>query len=157
MRMIFIIMLVGVVGTLLGACTSLDCSINNVVALNVSIPDTVKGDTLNVYTIVNGTDTALYTNGMNVTSLSLPMSYSQDADVFLFAFSDTTGVTTLDTVTIAKTNQPHFESVDCTPQFWHSIQSATTTHNMLDSITINDSEVNNDASKQHIILHLHSH
>lgn len=47
----------------LGACTSLDCSVDNIVALNVSIPDTVKYDTLNVYTIVNGKDTALYTNG----------------------------------------------------------------------------------------------
>lgn len=140
----------------LGACTSLDCSVDNIVALNVSIPDTVKYDTLNVYAIVNGKDTALYTNGTDITSLSLPMSYSQDADEYIFAFTDTLGATRSDTVVVGKTNQPHFESVDCTPQFWHTITSATTTHHMLDSITINEANVNNDQSKKHIILHLHS-
>lgn len=146
-----------VVGAImLGACTSLDCSINNIVALNVSIPDTVSNDTLNVYTIVNSNDTALYTNGTNVTSLSLPMSYAQETDSYLFAFTDTTGTTVTDTVAISKTNEPHFESVDCTPQYWHNIESVTTTHNRLDSITINDRNVNNDQTATHIILHLHS-
>ena len=138
----------------LGACTSLDCSVDNVVMLNVSIPDTLKADTLDVYTIVNGKDTALYTNGTGITSLSLPMSYSQDADQYLFTFTDKAGVTSTDTVVIGKTNQPRFESVDCTPQFWHTITSATTTHHRVDDISINEAEVNNDQSKKHIILHL---
>ena len=68
--------------------------------------------------IVNGKDTALYTDGTGITSLSLPMSYSQDADEYIFAFTDTLGATRSDTVVVGKTNQPHFESVDCTPQFW---------------------------------------
>lgn len=84
------------------------------------------------------------------------MSYSQDADEYIFAFTDTLGATRSDTVVVGKTNQPHFESVDCTPQFWHTITSATTTHHMLDSISINEANVNNDQSKKHIILHLHS-
>lgn len=152
-----IIAIVLVVGTvLLGACTSLDCSIENMVQLNVSVPDTISDDTLNVYTIVNNADTALYTNGTHVTSLSLPMSYTQDADRYLFAFTDTAGVTLTDTVVVTKTNEAHFESVDCTPQFWHTIESATTTHNVLDSITINDPKVNNVSSIQHLILHLHN-
>lgn len=152
MRKAFLLVLAALV---LGACTSLDCSIDNIVALNVSVPDTLKSDTLDVYTIVNGKDTALYTNGIGITSLSLPMSYSQDADEYLFAFTDAAGVTRTDTVVIGKTNQPHYESVDCTPQFWHTITSVTTTHNRLDSISINEADVNNDQSKKHITLHLH--
>lgn len=142
----------------LAACSSLDCSINNTVAMNVGIPDTLQaGDTLNVYTIAGGADTAIYTNGYATTSLSLPMSYNHGEDLYIFAFTDTTGTTVADTVTIAKTNQPHFESVDCTPQFWHTIQGATTTHNRLDSVTIINTNVDNDQTKLHITLHLRSH
>lgn len=142
---------------LMAACTSLDCSIDNVVAMNVAVPDTVKSDTLSVYTIVNGADTALYTNGVAVTAVSLPMSYGSDADSYIFAFTPKDGATVADTVTVAKTNTPHFESVDCSPQFWHEIQSVTTTHNVIDSIIINSTHVNNDQTIQHLILRLHSH
>lgn len=154
MRSSFYIGLLFACALIFEACTTYDCSINNIVALNVSLSDTLEDDTLNVYTIVNGTDTALYTNGTEVTSVSLPMSYSKDVDQYLFAFTDTTGSTTIDTLSVTKTNQPYFESVECTPQFWHNIQGVTSTHNMIDSITINDSIVNNDQTKQHIIITL---
>lgn len=146
-----------VVGLLaFNACTSIDCSIDNIVEMNVAIPDTLTDDTLDVFAIVNGTDTAVYTNGLRVTSLSLPLSYDHDVDEFLFAFTDTTGTTTIDTVRIAKTNQSHFESVDCTPQFWHNITGVSTTHNVLDSVTINNPNVDNDQTKTHINIYPHS-
>lgn len=158
MKKSFLIIVFMAVVAVLGSCTSLDCSIDNIVAMNVEIPDTLSaGDTLNVYAIVSSGDTALYTNGTAVTALSLPMSYNYDTDRYLFSFSDTAGTTVTDTVAITKTNEPHFESVDCTPQFWHRIEAVATTHNRIDSITINDPEVNNDQTKQHIILHIHSH
>lgn len=52
-------------------------------------------------------------------------------------------------MTIEKENKPHFESVDCAPAFFHKITSVSCTHNAIDSITINNQDVNYDTSKKH--------
>ena len=140
---------------LVSACTSLDCSIDNLVMMNVGIPDTLKADTLTVAALTESGDTDIYTNGTGVTSFTIPLSHGQDADRFLFTFTDTTGSVLSDTVTISKINQAHMESVDCPPQFWHTIQGVTTTHNRLDSISVINTLVDNDLSEENITLHLH--
>lgn len=150
-----ILPLIVVATVLTAACTSLDCSIDNLVMLNVGVPDTLKADTLTVSAITESGDTDVFTNGIGITSLTIPLSHQQDVDHFLFAFTDTTGTELVDTVTISKTNQAHMESVDCPPQFWHTITGVSTTHNRLDSISVINTNVDNDLSQQHITLHLH--
>ena len=58
-----------------------------------------------------------------------------------------------DTVTVKKENYSHFESVDCGPSFFHTITDVKTTHNYIDSIVINNKEVNYDASKAHFYIY----
>lgn len=52
-----------------------------------------------------------------------------------------------------KGNYPHFESVDCGAAYFHKITEVKTTHNYIDSIVINNKEVNYDASKAHFYIY----
>lgn len=139
------------------ACNTITCPLNNVVTLNLSMQgdvDTLK-DTLSVWTVrADGTDSVLINQKVNVTSLQLPMSYDQDVDMWVFSAKDTTTKTTInDTVRISKTNQPHFESVDCGPAFFHNITGVTCTKHLLKDVTINYEKIDYDATKTHLYIY----
>lgn len=146
----------------MAACTSIDCSIDNVVACQWQLRkgsglDTLKTDTLTISaTRASGQDTIIFNRGTGISSFSLPMSYSADADVLLLQLADTAGNSWTDIVSIAKTNQPHMESVDCTPQFHHTITGVSHTTNIIDSVVINHPNVTNDATQQNLYLYLRS-
>lgn len=160
---------------LINACSSIDCPLNNSVYTTYNlqkasgIADTLK-DTLSVISLqtITEQDPVLLNKLYNFSSFTLPISYSNDEDVLyfiytgtttvsdtLYAGTDSTTVTTTkaqyalgDTVVITKTNRKHFESVDCTPSFFHTITGINYTHNGIDSITINNPEVTYDTSKE---------
>ena len=86
------------------------------------------------------------------------MSYSQDEDELRFEMIDTiTKTVTTDIVKIQKTNQPHFESVDCNPAFFHTITGVTHTKNAIDSVVINNPNVDTDETKEHLYIYFHPH
>ena len=102
-------------------------------------------DTLTISTPrAYGSDTILISNQINATNLLVPMSYVQDEDILYFTMIDTLSVIRRDTVTVKKTNEPHFESVDCSPSYFHKITGIRYTHNAIDSITISKSKVDYD-------------
>lgn len=148
----------------LDACTSIDCSINNVVECQWQLRrgaglDTLKTDTLTIYTLrADGQDTVLYNRGTgSVTAFSLPMSHNREADMLYLTLKDTLQQSWTDTITVEKTNQVHMESVDCSPQYYHTLTGISHTTNIIDSIVINNSNVTNDATLQHLYLYLRSH
>jgi hypothetical protein len=156
MRKIIIAIWLGIAIT---ACTSIDCPLNNVVYMNIVMAgevDTLK-DTLSV-TIIrhDGTD-SVYNRGIKVTSLKLPVSYTGDCDRLVLTTTDTSKVQRVDTVCVYKINTPHFEAVDCSPNYFHEITSVTTTHNAIDSIVLNDSHLNYDTSKEHLYIYFRPH
>ena len=128
-------------------CTSLDCPLNNTVYTKYKL----MGDNK-----IAGTDSVLINKDVNVDSFSLPMSYSQDEDVLFFEIHTLSKQVFKDTVTVSKENRSHFESVDCSPSFFHTITDVKTTHNYIDSIVINQKEVNYDASKAHFYIYFGS-
>ena len=83
---------------LLMACSSIDCPVDNVVAVNYAVrafngetevADTLK-DTLSVWTIrSDGKDTLILNSGVDVKAFQLPISYAQPVDVLLFQVRDT--------------------------------------------------------------------
>ncbi len=152
-----VILFFAIVTLIMGGCTSLDCSTNNIVALNLKLAgevDTLKADTLSIYTTrIDGTDTLLFNRGNNVSSFSLPMSYSNNTDVYAFLLKDTLQREYKDTLLIEKNSQIHIESVDCSPQYFHHIIGVQYTRNSIDSIVINNPNVNNDATKQHLLIY----
>ena len=52
-------------------------------------------------------------------------------------------------------NEMIFEGVECNPRYHHKALSATTTHNLIDSIVINNNYIDNDPNKVHFSLYLH--
>ena len=88
-------------------------------------------------------------------SLAIPMSYNHDSDVLYFDFIDKdTKKHVYDTITVNKTNQPHFESVDCSPMVFHEITDVKHTSHKVESVKINNSYVTYDTQRAHLIISL---
>ena len=155
MRTVTMAVVVTIVMVSIGACSSIDCPVQNTVSTQYAFPtaagerDTLA-DTLTVSTIrQNGTDSILLNRSVMTTDFSLPVSYTANADTLQFLLADTTGHTTADTVVVMKTNTPHFESVDCNISFFHEITGVTFTRHFIDTIIVRNKTVNYDTSTLH--------
>ena len=152
---IVVIMLTG-----LAACSSIDCPLNSLVytqyqLMNAAGRVDTLADTLTISTKrTDGNDSVLINRSVRTTEFSLPISYSQPQDVFFVETIDTlTKAVTLDTITVEKVDRPHFESVDCSPSYFHTITAVGTTHNAIDSVVINNPDVDYDTSRKHFNIY----
>ena len=143
------------------ACSSIDCPVQNSVYTNYALykhdgtRDTLH-DTLSVLTFTAaGEDTVIFNRGVGLTAFSLPISYVNPCDTFFFGMKpqgeDSQWIT--DQVRINKVNTPRFESVDCQVAYFHTITSVESTHNFIDSIVINNPNVDYDTEKQHFRIY----
>ncbi len=135
------------VSLLVVACATIDCPMNNTVYSHYVLKgdvDTLK-DTLSIITLRPDSNDAVQLNrSVRTTSFSLPLSYSHESDELLFLYTDTLNQQVWDTVVVYKSNQPHFESVDCSPSFFHTIQRVSYTQHRIDSIIVNNPNVDYD-------------
>lgn len=166
---------------LLSACSSLDCPVNNTVNAIYKMvkadgaTDTLS-DTISIVTrrIVENQDPVMVNSDVMITTLSIPVSYNNPEDELFFYFtnkdvatdtiynsddtytvkSDTTYYMEVDTVVVTKNDRMHFESVDCNPSFFHTITGVRHTRNRIDSIVVNNPEVNYDTSTEHFRLYI---
>lgn len=152
-------LLVFVLVAFIAACSTIDCPVQNKVAVNYAVKTVVDGvevkdtlqDTLYVWSTRNDNkDTLLLNRGIGISSFSLPVSYSHPEDKLVFRFVDNNGVSTVDTVWLKKEDIPHFESVDCSAHFFHTLTAIRSTHQAIDTIFINNAKVNYDSSLDHI-------
>ncbi|MGM9693827.1 MAG: DUF6452 family protein [Alloprevotella sp.] len=145
--------LIGIAAMLLGACTNIDCPLDNVVMMQCGIYDaeTEQPLTLPVEWALSvkpaGRDTILLNRAYGVESFLLPLKEGEEKDTLLFFFappSTNTGeeegteegeetenppVTASivpDTLFVTHTRTPHFESVDCPASVFHNITDAST-------------------------------
>ena len=130
------------------SCSTLDCPLNNTVYTKYKLDGNVTQLTGSYMTIStnkqDGEDSILINKDENVDSFMLPMSYEiQDAQERVFK----------DTLIVSKDNHPHFESIDCSPSYFHTITGVTTTHHLIDSVVINHKDVNFDATKSHFLIY----
>ena len=145
-----------VIGVLL-SCSTIDCPVNSLVETKYEFYSSTGEtltllDTLTVVTArQDGIDT-VFNKGSNISSFSLPISYSHPEDVFVFRFKGD-GWQTADTVWIKKEDYPHFESVDCNPLFYHDLTAVKCTHNLLDSIVFKNPSVTNDNQVVHLYIY----
>ncbi|MBR6494162.1 MAG: hypothetical protein IKT22_02685, partial [Prevotella sp.] len=98
-------------------------------------------------------DSVLINQVTNVDSFILPVSYNRPQDVLYFERINTRVGSLIDTVVIEKQDFPHFESIDCNPAYFHVIKRVRHTHLGIDSIVINQENVNYDASKPHLLVY----
>lgn len=151
-KIIFILFLVVAVAS----CSSVDCPLNNTVYMKFRLDGevTTLTDTLTVsVTRSEGTDTVLLNRAINTDSFSIPLSYQHEQDIFYFDIRPKDGARTLDTVCISKTNEPHFESVDCPASMFHTINAVAHTRHRIDSIAINKNKVTYDDSHAHLLIY----
>ena len=143
----------------LSACSSIDCPLNNRVMAVFRMAGTAAplADTLTVSTTLSeaeGNDTVLVNRVTDADSIKLPMSYSRTSDTYIFSLiRKGAAVTVTDTVRVRKANIPHFESVDCNPSMFHTVQSVDYTRNAIDSIKINNEQVTFDVVKPHFLIY----
>lgn len=128
------------------SCSGIECPVENRVYTLYQGADTLR-DTLTVFTHrADGTDTILLNQASYVVSFELPISYQAPVDTLFFRFHR---AAVTDTVFVAKTNEPHFESVDCNAAFFHTLQSVTFTRHAIAGLTINNPAVNYEVSSPH--------
>jgi hypothetical protein len=151
---------------LLAACTSIDCPVKNKVETTYALKkpngktDTLNTDTLSVWihriNYKDGQRDSTLINrlcGSKGTSFAIVMSHILPEDSLFTLLKNNKGDQWLDTICIGKENSPHFESVDCRATYFHHITSVTTTKHGIDSIKINNREVNYDTT-EHFFLYL---
>lgn len=137
------------------ACSSVDCPLNNTVYANYKLMGrvTTLPDTLTISTTrQNGFDSVIINRQVGTDSFSLPMSYVQDEDVFYLRTN-----ATMDTIRLRKTNHPHFESVDCGLNYFHTLTGVTFTRHALDSVVIHHQEVTYDPTPKHLHVFFKEH
>ncbi|MFC2759113.1 DUF6452 family protein [Hallella multisaccharivorax] len=140
-----------IIAALLGACSTVDCPLNNTVYTNYVLRGPVRTlpDTLTISTRTgNGADSVLINKQVNTDSFSLPVSYTRNEDVLVFQTNHL-----LDTISIEKTNIPHFESVDCGVNYFHTITGVKFTRHAIDSVVIHHNSVNYDVSQKHFYIY----
>lgn len=107
------------------SCDNLDCPLLNTVYTTYGFYDVKSGqritlsDTLTVSPA--NSDTILINQITGVNSIDLPMSFAGQSDTLLFRFCTSKNEIYTDTIIIAHTNEPHFESIDCSPAIFHTI------------------------------------
>ena len=142
------------------ACTSIDCPANQSVNVRFVLKgevDTLR-DTMTIRAIrQDGTDTIVYNKGVNITFFSIRMSYTQDFDRLALLFKAKDGREWKDTISLSKTNSPHFEAVDCSPAYFHTLTSVNFTSRYISDAVINNPNVDYDTNKEHIYLYLRPH
>ncbi len=147
-RLLYIMMI-----PLLGACYSIDCPLNSIVATRYELCDSSGesfsiGDTLTVTSNrIDGQETTLLNCAVGISSFQLPISYSHPEDILVFRFdNDQRSFHIMDTVWVKKNDIPHFESVDCNASFFHEITDVRHTCTVIDSIVIKNPSVTYDTT-----------
>ena len=135
----------------LSSCSQIDCPLNNRVYVVFRFMNSV-GDSVKVSEVINVStdrhemeDSVVLNQFTGRATCSIPMSYTQDEDVYYFEI-----------VRIKKESRPHFESVDCNPSFFHTITGVNTTHHAIDSVTIRNKNVTYDSYQANLHIHLRS-
>ena len=142
----------------MSSCSDIDCPVTNGVWANYVVQGDTLHDTLTISAIrENKTDTILLNKQVNTTKFSLPMSYSGNSDKLRFVFTSKAGVTTVDTVTVSKTNISHFESVDCSPTFFHTLTAVSAKGTRVSQVEISNPNVDYDGTKEHILITFTNH
>lgn len=137
------------------SCKEIDCPLDNIVVMTVGLyhaeghQSLTLEDTLTIK--ASGTDSILLNRALGVNSIQLPVRQGSLMDTILFCFSNKERQKAIDTIFIGHTNEPHFESIDCPPSVFHTINHVSWTSHPLsqfpltiDSVAVARTKVNYD-------------
>jgi len=144
------------------SCSSIDCPVQNTVAVRYAVGyedntgtfvQETLADTMWVFTRrSDGTDTLVLNRGVGLKEFTLPVSYQHPEDMLVFLIADTAHIITVDTVWMKKDDIPHFESVDCSAHFFHNITAVRSTHYRIEDIVVKESSVTYNPSVQNLLI-----
>lgn len=156
-----------VVGLLLlllmvSACTSLDCTVADPISIRYGFYDAESEeetsvaltDTLTIQ-IRKGLerDTTLVNRAIGKTQVKVPVSYTREYDKLVFKFKSEHNIEAVDTLYIYKNDIAHFESVDCNPVYFHTIEDTRVVPGLvIKEVRIKQPNVTYDATTEHIQL-----
>lgn len=143
---------------MLTACDSVDCTLNNIVACNYAFYNH-EGKAVELTGVLTvsamGTDSVLFNQGRNISTLSLPMSYWAQADTLVFDLEGE-DYSISQSFVVHKTNTEHFESPDCPINMFHEITNVDLLrHGVIDSVVVVKNSVNFDTN-ENIRIYLHT-
>lgn len=145
---------------LFAACGSLDCPMNSHVYATYGFYSegdqavTLTGRLSVSVNRMDGNDTLLVNKQANAHYVQLPMSYLNDVDKLNFVLELEDGTQLTDEVNVKKTNEKHFESVECGVSYFHTLTGVSSTHNFIDSVVIKNNNVNLDATQEHVYIYI---
>ena len=149
---------------LMAGCTSIDCPLYHTADYHITVfgPDEdeegIGTDTIWIISRrADGQDTLLQNALTGIAGFDLPASYMQPEDTFHIIRTDTTkahkGIYFITSLYVKKENFPHFESVDCQANFFHTITGVRHDGEYIDSIVILNPSVTYDQSTEHIAIY----
>lgn len=125
-------------GLLIGgvaACSNIDCPLDNVVLMQCNF---YSSETQSPLKLADSLSVRLAANGLTVVNTSTgvekflaPLKDSGECDTLLLHFSNTQGQLATDTLVVEHRPQPHFESLDCPPSFFHTLTAVRATSHPL--------------------------
>lgn len=143
------------------ACSSIDCPLNNRTYMSMKLTGNkaVLEDTLTIAIQRSADnpeeDTVLINRQTGLDSLSVPMSYARTEDVYyLTLVQKDTRKKTVDTIRVTKQNEQHFESIDCAPAVFHTIEGVRFTQHAIEDIKINNNKVTYNDPKAHLLIYI---
>lgn len=149
---------------LLTACQNISCPLDNVVKMTSCLylngEEVTMGDTLSVTS--TSTSQTLLNRLSSFSRFSLPVHQDpsgEASDTLLLSWrvaakSEGEPAQLLrDTLFVAHTCDPHFESIDCPASVFHHVFSVTSSHTLIDSVEIINPTLNYDAT-ENLRLHI---
>jgi hypothetical protein len=135
---------------LVASCTEQACYDNTDPMMNAFLLEsgtglTIQADSI-VVTSITATDTIEFVDKTSVSSFSLPLDPGNDVSTFYIVLN---GVA--DTAVINYIRQPHLVSAECGYTFVSELTGLRTTHNIIDTLIIENKSVNLDGERN---LHL---
>ena len=98
-----------------------------------------------------GQENLYFNNLKNASKFSAILSTIKDSSLFFFQTdSSDFSAEQIDTIQVYHVNELHFISVACGYQFYHQINKISYTKHVIDTIYLNNSNVNNDVNKEHL-------
>ena len=151
----FLVLAITALLSLLGACSNIDCPLDNVVMMQCNLYSAETRQALSLPASLTvkpaGRDTVLLNQASDIKSFLLPLKDAGGRDTLLLNLSNTAGQEATDTLFVTHTAKPHFESLDCPASVFHTITQVSATHHALsilpltvDSIALIRSTVNYD-------------
>ena len=128
------------------SCAEQACYDNTDPVMNTLLLESGTGVTVTAASIVvmgiTATDTIDFVDAKSVSSFSLPLDPGNDVSVFYIVLD---GVT--DTAVINYTRHPHLVSAECGYTFISELTGVRTTHNIIDTLIIENQSVNLDGER----------